>query len=701
MSMTDNEQSFFNIVRFNYPKNCDKIIEAYEFAKSAHEGIVRKSGEPYVVHPLEVAKILIKNNMDYATIVAGLLHDVVEDTSFTLDDIKEKFGETVAKLVHGVTKIDNLTLEKEKLTEADSMKRLLIAMGDDVRVIFIKLADRLHNMRTIEFLSREKQLKMATETNELFIPIAERIGIRKIRSELQELVFKCIKPEEYIKIKTGFDKKLEEEKLKIGGIERQLSEYLGENGLDCAVVGWPERYYSIYKKMQTKGMGKVFGLILIKVIVPTEIDCYKALGFLHSKFDHIPSQIKDFISAPKPNGYKSLHTILVSKTGDLMFKVMIRTHAMDNVCEYGISCLWNNKDAEIDYFEKFERFNTFKKIVLSEKDEVNNTDAFIDAIKTDLSSKTTWVFTSTYRPICLRTGNPTAIDFAYALDTRVGHNAISAVVNGKKASIGAELSTGDVVEIILSKTDKSPSRNWIFATKTPEARRKIREYFYKNTTKKNIELGKAEIVEELDKMGHTLDEFLSNFSELKKEFDFSNVNDMYASLGYKSVTKNQLLKHVFIKKEQKKLIDNCPVEIEGATGFLNINFPKCCSAIPGDEIVGVMSRNGVAIHTADCNNLSKITNIIKLEAKWKENIEQVFNVNLKVVAKNKTGFASRLFNLIALENIDISKIEAKNTNAMECEFKLNIYIKDNLELDRICNKIMLIEEVKCVSRVAE
>lgn len=699
--MTEIDQTFYNIVKFNYPKNCDKIFDAYKFADKAHENIVRKSGEPYIIHPLEVAKILIKNNMDYATIVAGLLHDVVEDTEYSLDDIKELFGETVAKLVDGVTKIDNLTLEKENLTEADSIKRLLIAMGDDVRVIFIKLADRLHNMRTIEFLPRERQIKIAEETNDLFIPIAERIGIRKIRSELQELVFKCLYPEQYIKIKTGFDKKLEEEKLKIGGIERNLTEYLTDKDLNCSVIGWPERYYSIFKKMQTQGMGKVFGLILIKVIVPTEIDCYKALGYLHSKFDHIPSQIKDFISAPKPNGYKSLHTVLISKDGELMFKVMIRTPAMDNVCEYGISCLWNNKDADIDFFEKFERFNVFKKIVLSEKDEINNTDAFIDAIKTDLSSKTTWVFTSNYRPICLKTENPTVIDFAYALGTQVGNNALGAVVNGKKASLGAELSNGDVVEVVLSKTNKSPSRNWVFVAKTASARRQIRDYFYKNTTKENIELGKKELQEELEKIGHSVDELTSCFSELKKEFDFSNLNDMYASLGYKSITKNQILKYVTMKKEQKKLIDDCPVEIENSMGIYNINFPKCCSAIPGDEIVGVMSRNGISIHTADCTNLSRINGIMKFSVKWKENIDRLFNVNLKIVAKNKIGFASKLFALISFENIDISKIEAKNVNAAECEFKISIFIKDNIEFDRIISKIKSIDEVVCVARVFE
>ena len=327
--MINLEQEFIKKVESNYPNNADKIIEAYKFAEDAHKGIVRKSGEPYIIHPLAVSEILINNNMDYATIMAGLLHDVVEDTNYNLDDIKEKFGDDVAKLVYGVTKIDNLTLEKENLTEADSIKRLLIAMGDDVRVIFIKLADRLHNMRTIEFLPREKQLKMANETIELFIPIAERIGVRKIRSELQELCFKCVNPEEFNKIKTGFEQKLEEEKIKLTGIENELSELLVKNDLKATVFGWPERYYSIYKKMQTKGMGKVFGLLLLKVIVEKDLDCYKVLGILHSKYEHIPSQIKDFIASPKPNGYKSLHTVLMTKDGDMIFKVMIRTSKMD------------------------------------------------------------------------------------------------------------------------------------------------------------------------------------------------------------------------------------------------------------------------------------------------------------------------------------------------------------------------------------
>lgn len=699
--MSDIEQEFISSVKENYPKNADKIIDAYYFAKDAHNGVLRKSGEPYIIHPLAVAKILIENNLDYSTIIAGLLHDVVEDTKYSLDDINEKFGETVAKLVDGVTKIDNLTLEKENLTEADSMKRLLLAMGDDVRVIFIKLADRLHNMRTIQYLSRERQLKMAIETNELFIPIAERMGVRKIRSELQELTFKCIHPDDYNKIKIGFDKKLEEEKLKIGVIEDEFKGLLSRYYINCTIHGWPERYYSIYKKMQTKGMSRVFGLILLKVLVPTDMDCYRVLGILHKNYNHIPSQIKDFISLPKPNGYKSLHTVLTSKNGDTMFKVMIRTPQMDEVCENGIASLWENKDSDVDFFERFERYNTFKNIVLSEKDEINNTDAFIDAIKTDLNIGSTWVFAEDYSPICLKADKPTAIDFAYLMNSESAHNALSAVINSKKASISTELSSGDVVQIVYSKQDKAPSRSWLFCAKTPEARKKIREYFNAHITPELVELGKNELEQELKKIGYTLNDLMIYYTELVKDFDFSSPEDLFSSLALKSINKNQILKYIFINHDNKKVIEDSPVEIEGAKRFVSISFPKCCSAIPGDEICGVISKNGIAIHNMECTNLKKIRNLIRLNAKWKENINQLFNVNLKIIAKNKVGFASRLFNLIASEHIDASKIEAKSTNMSECEFRLSVFVKNNIELDRLISRLKSLEEVKIVSRIFE
>lgn len=696
--MVEVDNSFIEEVKVNYPQNYEKIVDAYYFANNSHDGILRKSGEPYIIHPLSVARILMQNNMDYSTIMAGLLHDVVEDTDVSLDDIRDKFGNTVAKLVDGVTKIDEITLEKENLTESDSMKRLLLAMGDDVRVIFIKLADRLHNLRTVKFLSRDRQIKMANETNEIFIPIAERIGIRKIRSELQELAFECLYPDAYAKIKASVDKNFNREKQQVGEIEKQLREILTENHMNGIISDWPERYYSIYKKMKTKGLDKVYGSILFKIIVDDEKDCYLMLGLLHKKFRHIPGQIKDFISSPKPNGYKSLHTVLMTKDSSVIFKVMIRTASMDQVCEYGISSLWNDKDAEVDFFEKFEKYNVFKNIVLNEKDEINNSDFFIDAIKTDLSSNTTWAFTPKYKPICLNSDKPTAIDFAYAVHTYIGHNALSAIINGKKSSIGATLSSGDVVEIVVSDTDKSPSRNWLQVVKTPYARRQIRDYFIDHTTTQNVKLGKKELISELERMNHTLNDFMVYYPKIEKEFDFMNIDDMFASIAYKSVTLNQILRYMIIDDNKHKLQKISPVEIENSKGILNVSFPKCCSAIPGDEIVGVISKNGVAIHTKNCTNLAKMGKIIVLNAKWKQNTKRDFNVNLKIVAKDKLGFASKLFDLFTIENINISKIEAKKQGSDECEFKVTVSVKNNEELEKIICKIKEIDEVRIITR---
>lgn len=414
MVMVELNQEFISNVTSNYPKNKDKIIEAYKFANQMHDGVTRKSGEPYIIHPVAIAQILMDNNMDYSTIMAGLLHDVVEDTDVTLDDIKKKFGETVAKLVDGVTKIDAFTLKTKNLTEDDSIKHLLLAMGNDVRVIFIKLADRLHNMRTIAFLNREKQIRMATETQELFIPIAERIGVRKLRSELQSLTFQCLHPEEYANLKTEINRDIERKKPYIEKVEKGLSEILTQNGIENKIIGWPERTYSVYKKMKSNGqdIGNVYTLMLFRVIVPTELDCYKALGLFHQKFKPVPEQIRDNIASPKANGYRSLHTVMMTENAEMTFKVMIRTPEMDKTCEYGISSYWQNKDSDDKFEDKFEKHNNLKEIISNESENFSSTSSFIDAIKTDLNPDTTWVLTPRRKAICVNDANPTAIDFA-------------------------------------------------------------------------------------------------------------------------------------------------------------------------------------------------------------------------------------------------------------------------------------------------
>lgn len=696
--MNELNQAFIDSVKKNYPVNANKIIDAYKFADEAHRGVFRKSGEPYIVHPLAVAEILMENNMDYASIMAGLLHDVVEDTRFTRDDIKKRFGETVAKLVDGVTKIDNLTYKETNFTEADSIKRLLIAMGHDVRVIFIKLADRLHNMRTIQYLSREKQIKMATETRDLFIPIAERMGIRKIRSELQNLVFKCLYPDDYERIKQEFDAKFKKRAPKIKQIEANLSKILNENGIECTIVGWPEHYYSIFKKQNSAGIGKIYGLMLYKIIVPTELDCYKTLGILHKEYRHLPSQIKDFISFPKPNGYRSLHSVLVTKNFDITFKVMIRTKQMDDICEYGISSLWTNKDADVDFSENYEKYNDMKKIVLLEKKAIENSINFIDAIKRDLSQNTTWAFTPKFKPICLSSDHPTAIDFAYAVHTSVGDNAISAKINGKKASIGAEIKTGDVVEIVLSNEPKAPSRNWLMVATTTYARRKIREYISKHTTAENVEKGKAMLNAELEKMGHKLGDVVEVYSQIAKDFNFVSLDDMFASIGYKSITIQQITKYVHENEIMERYAQNAPVIVEGAEVFMNVSFPKCCSAIPGDEIVGVMSKNNLAIHTKNCVNVSKIDKSKLLNVSWKENIDREFNVNVKIMAKDSVGFGSRLLGEISKFGIDILKMEAKKINTNDCEFELGLSVKNSSEVNKLIEDLKSLKDVKSARR---
>lgn len=691
------DTKLIELIHKNYPKNANKIIDAYTFANDAHKGILRKSGEPYIIHPVEVAKILIDNDMDYATIMAGFLHDVVEDTNYTLDDIKQRFGPVVAKLVDGVTKIDNL--KYTNTTESDSIKRLLMAMGSDVRVIFIKLADRLHNMRTIEFLSREKQVKIATETKELFVPIAERIGIRKIRSELQILVFKSLYPEEYTKIKTEFDTRFLAYKPEIDKVEKSLNKILKDNGLKATVFGWPEHYYSIYKKLHTKGMGKIYGLILFKVVVPTEMDCYKALGLFHKAFRPVPSQIKDFIANPKANGYKSLHSVLIAPSNEQTFKVMIRSEEMDTICEYGIASLWKDKDADVLYDEEYEKYNKMKEIVLNESSAFNTTsDSFVDAIKNTLNMNSTWVFTPKFKPVCLNCDKPTPIDFAYAVHTKIGDNAIGAMVNGKKASLGTELVTGDVVEIIVSEKDKSPSRNWLSVAKTTVARKRIREFINKNTTPEFIERGKKMLAVELEKSGHKLGDLLAFYQQIKEDFKFLSTNDMFASVGYESVTVSQITNYVLQADLAKENLKNSPVKIEGSNRYFEVFFPKCCCAIPGDEIVGVLAKNRVSVHTKECSNLHKMKGAELVQVEWKKTVKGLFGVNLKIVAKDSVGYGAQLLSVTAKNQFNVTKVEAKIVGGVNCEFEIGVLVKNTKELQLLIEKIKEIKEVKLVTR---
>ena len=693
--MASYDKEFISSVKQNYPKHSEMILNAYYYADKMHNGVLRKSGEPYIIHPVAVAQILIDNNMDYSTIIAGLLHDVVEDTDQTLEDIERLFGKTVAKLVDGVTKIDELTVKEFNLTEADSIKHLLLAMGDDVRVIFIKLADRLHNMRTIEYLKRDRQLKMAKETQELFIPIAERIGVRKLRTELQELTFKCMYPEEYASIKAEFDRKYEKRKDKIEDIERNLKKVLNDENIKNTITGWPEHYYSIFKRRKYQGISKIYNFMLFKVIVPTEQDCYRAMGLFHKKYKPVPGQIKDHIADPKKNGYRSIHSVMVSEDSDITFKVMIRTEEMDKTCEYGVSSCWQTKDSDKEFRKNYEKNNNLKDIIFGEETVNKSSVSFIDAIKTDLLPGVTWVLTPKLKPICVSADNPTVIDFAYALHTNIGNNAIRAIVNGKKSSLSTIIKNGDVVEVVLSKENKAPSRNWLFVAKTSSARKKIREFINKNTTPENIELGKQILQEELNKLSKTIEDLDAVYPKIVDEFRFLSKDDMYSSIGYKSITINQITKYI---KDNSAEYENSPVMVVGEENLTKITLPKCCCPIFGDEIVGVKSKNGVTVHTKNCLNLKGIDSSRIVDVAWKANPNCLFDVNLKIVAKDKPGYGWKLLKLIADGNYNMTKIVGKMVNSSDCEFNICVSVKNTAELNKLVSEIKTIEEVKTITR---
>lgn len=699
--MIELDNEFIEKIKANYPKTAEKIIEAYKFAVMAHKDIKRKSGEPYIIHPVSVAKILIDNDMDYSTIMAGLLHDVVEDTEYTSQDIKKKFGVVVAKLVDGVTKINSLDYSDMAQNEADSMRRLIIAMGNDLRVIFIKLADRLHNMRTIEYLKPERQIRMANETKEIFIPIAEIIGLRKIRSELQNLVLKCLEPETYNRIKIDFDAKYAKKEKGIKNVSLQINKILKDAGIKSTITSWPEHYYSIYKKLNSSGIGKIYGLFLIKIIVPTEMDCYKTLGIMHKYFSPLPNQMQDYIASPKSNGYKSLQSMLVSYENNITFKVMIRTPEMDKVCEYGIASHWTDKDNDVKFDKSYESYNKLKEIVMNENSEFHNSTSFINAIKNDLKVTSTWVFTPKFKPICLNISNPTVIDFAYALHTNIGHNAEGAIVNGKKVSLKTELVSGDVVNVLVSETDKAPSRIWLKIAKTTLAKKRIREYINKHLVSKFVRRGKEILENDIKKVNHELGDLINKFDQIQKDFNFLNIEDMFASVGYNSITSDQLINYVLEDDAINDCIKKSPVLIEGSNRFSSIMFPRCCSAIPGDDIVAILSNNKILVHTSNCKTLCDCQNANVLKAVWRNGLRKNFNVSLKVVAKDKVGFASELFGKISQLNFNITKITATLVSEKECELEISVTLRNRAELDMLIQNIKEIKGIKSVLRAFE
>ncbi|MDD3946374.1 MAG: bifunctional (p)ppGpp synthetase/guanosine-3',5'-bis(diphosphate) 3'-pyrophosphohydrolase [Clostridia bacterium] len=699
------------------------IKYALEYSSDAHKGQSRMSGEPYIDHPMRVAEILADLGMDAMTIASALLHDVLEDTTCTQDELKRKFGEEICLLVSGVTKLSKIKFLSQEEEQAENYRKMFFAIAQDVRVLFIKLADRLHNMRTLGALPPEKQLRIARETLDLYAPLAGRLGIANIKSELEDLAMKYLYPEDYNNIVKSVASKMGERMGFVMRIANEIEIQLTELGIKGEVKGRQKHYYSIFKKMknQNKSIDQIYDLIAVRVVVDTVRECYTVLGIIHSKWKPIPGRFKDYIAMPKPNLYQSLHTTVITNF-EQIFEIQIRTHEMNRIAEYGIAAHWKYKEGKFDkQLSEFDAKLGWIKEVMEVENEVNDSREFLNTLKLDVLSHEIYVFTPKGMVLNLPKG-ATCVDFAYKVHSQIGNRCTGAKVNNKIVPLTTVLQTGYVIEILTSQSSKGPSRDWLKFVITPQARTKIKAFFKKELQGENIRTGKDMLEKEAKRRGYQLSDLTSNQQILDKMFfrySLSSIEDMYASVGYGGLTTNQIMIKLIdaYKKEQalnKTLIPNqsiAPAEetatakkphsgilIEGFGDFV-IKIAKCCHPVPGDTIIGYAARGtGVSVHRADCPNVRNMEKERIMKAKWATDDESKFVAHLKITAVDKSGLLNRIVALLAAQSISITMLEAHSKHKGDALIHLGIQIKSTEELDYIIKKINALDDVISVVR---
>lgn len=700
-------------LKFAFGEDTNLIFDALDFAIKYHEGQTRVSGEAYIIHPINVAQILLKLRMDEATISAALLHDVVEDTPATYKQIKEMFGQEIEELVKGVTKIGNLKVLTHEEREMESLRRMLIVTAKDIRVIIIKIADRLHNLRTLQYLSREKQIRVASQTMDILIPITERLGIGWIKDEMEDWCFKYLYPDDYLRLSKEMERKYHFRSLIIEKTRTELQKIVNELELNCEIQSRIKRLYSIFKKEQSKGMDKIYDIIAHRLICDDVKDCYALLGAVHNRFRPVPGRIKDYIASPKANMYQSLHTTVLSDDG-VPFEVQIRTREMHKLCEYGIAAHWRYKEGVTSQSSLDEKIAWIRKAVESERD-FKDSESFVEAMKTDFRTNEIWVFTPKLKVINL-TEKSTPIDFAYAIHTDLGNKCIGAKVNNKIVPLNTKLETGDVVEIITSQVNKGPSRDWLKIVGTASARNKIRSYFKKEMKEENIKIGKEMLEMEAQKRGYVLSDILTNeaISDFKTRYNLLNLEDVYATVGCGGLTTNQILSSIVSKKkhETRKLFVmersvqkgndkgySSSILVDGKDDFL-VKFAGCCSPVPGDDIIGYVSQGkGIIIHSANCPNARKLDKNRMIKVEWKGNsMESNFKGVVYVTAGGKKSILSDVTTLLSQMKISMQNMTLNvDQNGVE-NLILKLNVKSSNELKNVMDKITLIDGVIKVYR---
>lgn len=710
-----------DILKNNPKSDVNLIKKAYDFAELHHRGQKRNSGEDYFIHPIAVARKLSEMKLDDETICAGLMHDVLEDTDVSREQMAEVFGEEITFLVDGVTKLKNLNYTSREEKQAENIRKMVMAMSNDVRVVLIKLSDRLHNMKTLEYMTRKKQIQIADETLEIYVPLAHRLGIYSLKWELEDLCFRYQEPEKYYELAEMVNVKRREREAYINEIIDTLSKSLSGTNINFEISGRPKSLYSINKKMERNGIAfdEIYDLTAIRVIVDTIAECYAVLGKVHSLWRPIPNRIKDYIGQPKPNGYRSLHTTVFGEDSR-PFEVQIRTRKMHKECEYGVAAHWRYKENNNTKSDFDDAMSFLRRIVewQQEGGKDENNQEFMETLKNDFFSREIYVYSPAGEVYSLPM-DACSIDFAYKIHTEVGNKCVGAKVNGRMVPITHKLKTGDLVEIITSKNSHGPSRDWLNIVKSNQAKNKIKQFFKRNDKEENIEVGKNSVIKEIKKNRQAYKSLLKDewIKKIANDLGYPTEDEMYASVGYGKTNVEQITQKLFkFEADEKKISDetkaieftdrkiknsgSSEIRVSDLEENIEVKLAKCCTPVPGDPIIGFITKgNGISVHVKTCPNIINLKSPERLiDVYWQNTREDKFPVKIQIVTSNAPSILYDITKMMSTVNINILAINAR-TDQDEGIIDLILEVNNMDQLSDLITKLKALKTVDNVYRV--
>lgn len=730
------------INRYHPSKDLSMVEKAYNLAREAHGDQRRKSGEPYIIHPLCVAKILAELELDIESIVAGILHDVVEDTDYTLEDIAKMFNSDVALLVDGVTKLAKIEYSSKEELQAENFRKMFLSMAKDIRVILIKIADRLHNMRTLKFMTPEKQKEKAQETLDIYAPLADRLGISKIKTELEDLCLRYLEPDAYYDLVDKIHRKQSEREDFVEKIVEEIKTKCEAAAIKCTVYGRPKHFFSIYKKMHNKNktLDQIYDLFAVRVLVESVKDCYGVLGVVHEAYTPMPNRFKDYIAMPKANMYQSLHNTLIGPDG-MVFEIQIRTYEMHKTAEYGIAAHWKYKQGKTDDTEETTedaKLSWLRRILEWQRDMSDNRE-FLDTIKTDLDafSENVFCFSPSGEVISLAEGS-TPVDFAYAIHSAVGNKMVGARVNNRIVNLDYQIKNGDRVEIVTSQNSRGPSRDWLKFVKTSQAKSKINQWYKKINKEENIIKGKELLEKEAKRKNYAISDLLTpqGIEAVLERYSFKDWDSICAAVGHGGLKEGQVvnkLRDIYLAelkknksaqellKEQEEAIqaqiaqDSAVSHRKSRSGIfvhgvgdIEVRFSRCCTPVPGDEIVGFVTRGrGVSIHRTDCINIINLSEEERgrlLEAEWsvgQNKGERASYVSeIRVFAPDRNGLTVDVLKILIDDGIPVNNVNARSLKNGDAVVDISMKITGREQLEFVCNKIMQVSGVYQIERVS-